>query len=163
MFRKKDQPQMIVRPAHYLDLDEICEAAVEFFHESSFRKLRLRVDKYRKLVENHLDHPYCKSLICRIDGELAGYIHVYCQDDYTEELIGELYQFYVRKPYRASGVARALVQAADIQWRVWGCARAYSDANPGFDDGGQSVKLFKNLWGKFGFNSTGQSFMKEFV
>lgn len=156
------QVDVSIRPAELSDVPEICAAAVEFFNESSFRRLNIRVDKYRRLIEGHINNPYCQSIIARVNSELVGYIHIYCHDDYTDELIGELYQFYVRKQYRGTGVARCLVDAACKQWRDWGCVRAYSDANPGFDDNGKSVILFRNLWGKFGFSPTGQSFMREF-
>lgn len=158
----ESNPRVTVRPLMHIDIPDVCAAATEFFQESSFRKQTLRIDKYAKMLTDYIGNTYVQSFVCYMDNELAGYIHIYCQDDYTDELIGELYQFYVRKKFRGKGIARMLVDAADVKWAQWGCVKAYADANPGFDDSGLSVKLFQNLWGKFGFKSTGQSFMKEY-
>lgn len=139
------------------NIDAVCDAATEFWHESDSNKgLTLRIDKYRAMLKQYMDDPYCCSIVA-LDaaGDLAGYIHIYTQSDYTNELVGELYQFYVRKEYRGKGVARLIVNAADTWYKEMGCARAYSEVGHGTNGRMIGAKLFENLWSKFGFNRNG--------
>lgn len=154
---------VLIRPMVNADITLVTEAACEFFAESDWQgRATLRKDKYAKLLEQYCGHPYVKSILAFVDNALAGYIHIYCQDDYTEELIGELYQFYVRKPYRGTKVARLLSQAADEQYKAWGCLRGYVEEAHGGSGRMMSSKLFNNLWSKVGFRPMGTVLMKEY-
>lgn len=153
-----------VRPTTWHDLDRVAELANEFFKESNFSRSGLTVDleAYKKTIKNYWRNPYVASFIA-LDAEtseLLGYVHIYAQADYTVELVGEMYQFYVAPRARATGVSRALVKAACEQWDAWGCVRAYCEAAPGLDDE-KHLMTFRNLWGKFGFEQIGITLMRQ--
>jgi len=147
------------------DVYDITSAAIAFYQESDFAgKLPPNPDKYKGLLYEFIDNPYVASFVAR-DNEsqdLLGYIHIYCQNDYTDDLVGEMFQFYVSPKARATGVSRALVDAAVAQYKQWGCKRAYAEASPGFADDGKNIRLFVNLWKKSGYTEKGIVMMKEF-
>jgi GNAT superfamily N-acetyltransferase len=149
--------------AGWFDIPEIVNLASRFFAESNFSE-RLHEDKakHTATLQEFIDNPYVASFIARgDDDELLGYIHIYCQNDYTEERIGEMYQMFIKPEARATGVSRGLVTAAVEQYKKWGCKRAYAEASPGFNDDGRNVKLFENLWRKQGYVPTGVIMMLE--
>lgn len=152
-----------VRRTTHADLEAVTDAAIEFGLESDNAQF-MAPDKYRKLIGSYIGVPFVASFVAVTDdGEIAGYIHIYAQDDWTTCLMGDLYQFYVRAKYRGTEAARLLRDAADEQFADWGCVRAYLCADTGFQDGGLGLKKFANLWGKNGFETTGISMKKEYV
>ena len=145
------------------DISDITEKAVQFFSESDFNgNLTANPDRYRDMLYDFIDNPHVASFVARSGEDVVGYIHIYCQSDYTNELVGEMYQFYVDPNFRGKGVARALVSRAVEQYREWGCKRAYSEAAAGFDDGGKNLRLFINLWKKAGYTEKGIVMVKDF-
>ncbi len=145
------------------NLDELFVLAERFWGESNYATagLTLKSEFWKDTVRNHIGLPETAVFAARSGGEVVGYVMVYCQRDYTLEPIGEMFQFYVVPELRGSEIARLLVSAADSQYRVWGCARAYCEASPGLSHR-DHLGLFKNLWGKFGFIETGVTLMKEY-
>ena len=148
------------------DVYDITSAAIEFYKESDFLgRLEPNPDKYKGMLYEFIDNPYVASFVARADTkeqELLGYIHIYCQNDYTDDLVGEMFQMYVAPKARGTGVSRKLIEAAVEQYKAWGCKRAYSEASPGFNDGGKNIRLFVNLWKKAGYTEKGIVMMKEF-
>lgn len=154
---------LVIREITESDLDAVTLAAEEFYAESDHRgPLTPRPDKYKVMLQKYIGNPFVKSFLAFQDGELAGYIHIYCQDDVTDEFIGEMYQFYIRKQFRGTGAARQLVNAADQQFQKWNCFRAYSEVAHGAVSSGINEKLFCNLWAKFGYVPKGTVLMKEY-
>jgi GNAT superfamily N-acetyltransferase len=157
-YPRVDELEFFIRDTTLGDMEEILDAAREFFEESNFAESGLTVDleNYRRTVTQYWRLASVKSFLARRvqDNELLGYVHVYCQKDYTVELIGETFQFYVRKDARGSLVGRALVEAACRQFDEWGCARSYVDCSPGMQNE-KHLQTFINLWGKFGFKQIG--------
>lgn len=144
------------------DIPKLVELGSMFYAESNFHKgLTLSTDNFRKLLEEYIGHTQVAAIIALIEGEIVGYCLIYGQSDFTEELIGELYQFYVVKQHRKTGISRALVEEAVRLYDVWGCSRAYAEASPGMADPNH-INLFKNLWGKVGYFQIGVTMMKEF-
>lgn len=144
------------------DIDRLVELGSRFYSESNFHKgLTLSTDNFRKLLEEYIGHVHVGAIVAVVDEVIVGYCLVYGQNDFTEEMIGELYQFYVLPEYRSSGIARALAEEAVRLYDVWGCRRAYAEASPGMSDPNH-INLFKNLWGKVGYFQIGVTMMKEF-
>lgn len=144
------------------DIPRLVELGSMFYAESNFHKgLTLNTDNFRKLLEEYIGHQHVGAIIATVDGVIVGYCLVYSQTDFTTEPIGELYQFYVMKEYRSSGISRALAEEAVRLYDVWGCARAYAEASPGMADPNH-IHLFENLWKKVGYFRIGVTMMKEF-
>lgn len=162
---KYEDFDFVVRRAWRSDLDQLVDLGEMFFRESNFLgNLTISKKNYRATIEPYIDankYPHVAPLIAVKGGEILGYLHIYAHRDFTEELVGEAYQFYVRPEYRGSGVARALVEAAVLQYADWKVARAYAEAAPGMDQA-QQLKLFENLWGRSGYKKIGIVMMKDF-
>lgn len=165
MTRQFEEFDFIVRKAWVSDLDQLVDLGAQFYQESNFLgNLTMSKKNYRATLAQYLDFdkfPYVAPIVAVKDGKILGYLHIYAQRDYTEERIGEVYQFYVLPEYRGSGVARALVEAANLQYAEWEVARGYVEASPGMDAEAH-LKLFENLWGRFGYKKIGIVMMKEF-
>lgn len=144
-------------------VEELFTLAETFWNESNFNNgnLTIRKDYWQDMVRGHIDQEDTEAICCRVDGNIVGYVLIYYQKDYTQEPIGEMFQFYVAPEYRGTKVARELVKASVAKYEEWGCARAYCEASPGisFKD---HLSLFRNLWGKFGYEQVGVTLMKEF-
>lgn len=144
-------------------LDEMFALTTRFYYESNFHtaSLTLRDDLWKQTLTHHINLDDTAAICACVDGKIVGYVLVYYQTDFTEERIGEMFQFYVEPEQRGSGVARALVDEAVKQYKEWGCVRAYCEASPGIAMR-DHLGLFKNLWGKFGYEQIGITLMKEF-
>lgn len=154
--------EFYVRPAVKMDLDQLVELGARFYQESNFLKgASMSKKNYRQTLDRYIGLPYTAGILAVRDGQVIGYVYIYAQSDYTVELIGECYQFFVLPEYRGSGVARALVEAAVLQYADWKVARAYVEAAPGMDDP-QHIGQFKNLWGRYGYQQIGIVMLKEF-
>ena len=151
---------IVTMEAEHLDL--VVEAGVEFFNESNLNGwLTVNRAGYRTMLEDSLDNGGVASFLAVSCNQVVGYIHIYCQNEYTVEPVGELFQFFVRPEWRGTGVARSLIEAAQAQYIAWGCKRAYAEAAPGLRDP-RHLNLFRNLFGKFGYEPIGATFMKDF-
>lgn len=161
--RKFEEFDFIIRKAHKGDLDQLVELGARFYQESNFLgNLTMSKNNYRATIAPYLGMDYVAPIVAVRAGQILGYLHIYAQRDYTVELVGEVYQFYVLPEYRSSGVSRALVEAANLQYAEWKVARGYVEAAPGMG-AEEHLKLFENLWGRFGYKKIGIVMMKEFT
>jgi len=159
--------KFFIRDAYQSEIPQIVKLAGQFFLESDFSRSGLTVDlnRYRKTLENYWRYPSVKSIVAISEeeenyGEVLGYVHVYMQQDYTVESVGEMYQFYVQPKARGSRVPRALVEAAVKQFDEWGCARSYAECAPGLPNE-KHLKTFSNLWAKFGYRQVGVTLLRQ--
>lgn len=152
-----------IRKATRLDLDELAELGARFYDESNFLgNLTISRENYKRTIGKYIEGYYSVAGIVAVhDGKIVGYLHIYFQQDFTEERIGEVYQFYVMPEYRGTGVARSLVESANLQYAEWNVARGYVEASPGMDKP-EHLKQFENLWGRFGYKKIGIVMSKEF-
>lgn len=130
------------------------DTASMFFHESRNDSLTIDVDKFAARILEASAYPTVRAFVYMDSGACRGYAIINCSDDFTQELIGDMYQFYVRPDARGSEVARSLRDAVCKQFDEWGCAISYVCADTGIDDG-RSVSMFRNLWAKAGFKPSG--------
>lgn len=142
-------------------VEEASKLAELFFYESDFAKsCTLRLDGWKNIASQSIEEHYA-CMFCAIhNGVIIGYIIIHAQDDYTEEMVGELFQFYVKNEYRGTPAARMLVKAADQKYNEWDCVRRYAEASAGLEITGYP-KVFENLWRKFGYAPNGITMMKD--
>ncbi len=147
------------RPAHSTDCLQFIDIAVRFFNETTQNgKLTVRPDKFERFFQDALLAPQEIAIILAIsekDWSIAGYSIPVVQAVYTDENIGDLYQFYVAPEHRASGCARALVAATVAQFTQWDCVISHTYAAPGLRGSEKNVALFRNLWQKYDFEQSG--------
>lgn len=156
-------PELHVEPMQMEHVGDVSSLAGSFFHESdAVDKLILRLDRFMKIVEGYA-HDLDKGgfVIYVPNGDLIGYILMAYQHQYTQALVGEVYQFYVRKYYRGSRAGRLLVGAADRWFHEHGCNRVYAQVSHGGTDQSMTSNLYINLWRKFGYAPMGTVVMKE--
>lgn len=160
--RKIEEFDYVIRKAWSTDIPQLVELGAAFYQESNFLgTLTMSKNNYQRTLERYIDHPLVAAIVAVKGGEILGYVHIYAQNDYTEELVGEVFQFYIRPEYRGSGISRALAESAVLQYAEWKVARGYVEAAPGMD-AEEHLKLFENLWGRVGYKKIGIVMMKEF-
>jgi GNAT superfamily N-acetyltransferase len=153
--------QFTIKKLDRLLLPAAMDCARTFFYESDFSTtLTPDPEKYEKLITSYVGTPDAAGILAVDDnGKVLGYAHIYRQNYYTKEWIGEMFQFYVRPETRGTQVARSIAKAVTQQFDECVTARDYIEAAPGLSDP-SAVKLFCNLWRKFGFRDVGQTMQR---
>jgi GNAT superfamily N-acetyltransferase len=152
---------LIIRPFIYADIDEFMDVAEAFFRESRNRDYTVDLKRYRHLILASVGVPSVSILVAVEDGIVAGYAILNLMMDFTQEPIGDMYQFYVRPEYRGSGVARGLRDAVVKRFDEWGCPLSHISADAGIDEDGSATLLFRNLWAKAGYSVTGVTMTRK--
>jgi GNAT superfamily N-acetyltransferase len=137
------------------DIHEFMDAAENFFRESRNRDYSVNLERYRSLILASVGVNTVSVLVAVEDGIVAGYAILTVMRDFTDEPIGDMYQFYVRPEYRGSGAARGLRDAVVKRFDEWGCPLSHVSADAGIDEDGTATLLFRNLWAKVGYDVTG--------
>lgn len=136
------------------DIDALVATALEFWFESGHSVSNSENPaKYAAFLKDELGKPGRRIIIAKVGERVVGYHIIYCLGDYKDDLDGEMYQFFVHPEFRASGIARDLVQMAVQTWDDWGCDVNYAIASP--EIGNIELSHFRNLFAKFGFVETG--------
>lgn len=142
------------------DIPEIVALAETFYAESDNNgKLTPDPQGWTKVLEEGFVNQYCCPIIAVVEGKIVGYVLIYCQNDFTKELVGAMLQMYVSKPYRATRVARLLSHFADEKFKQWGCKRSFVECGTGVE---KAAELFRNLWAKSGFKQVGYVLQKDY-
>ncbi len=152
---------MQIRPFMYSDINEFMDAAESFFRESRNRDYAVDLERYRNLVLASVPVHTVAIIVAVEDGIIAGYAIINLMMDFTQEPIGDMYQFYVRPEYRGKGVARGLRDAVVRQFDHWGCPLSHVSADAGIDEDGTATLLFRNLWAKVGYSVTGVTMTRK--
>lgn len=143
------------------ELNDVLNAAKEFFDETEFSKLSYDGERYKEVLTNFYHDPEAEIITAWDDNNLCGYIIIFYVREYTKENIGEVYQFYVRKKYRKTIVGRLLVNKAEERFDDWKCAVRHSSVDPRMIENTINNSLFCNLWKKFGYKTTGTLLTKD--
>lgn len=160
---------MEVRLITEADLDSFMECAKVFFNESRNRKYPADTEKFKNTVALAMKYPDLVKVIVAVD---AGKVIAYCVlntfADYTQQPLGDQYQFYVLPEYRGTGVAREIADATVKQFDDWGCPLSHVSADTGIDDEethtvkvGKTTMLFINLWQRQGYKVSGIIMTRE--
>lgn len=141
------------------DIDDLVEEAETFFKESTMKGLTPDPDKYKDFLQRFIGNPYVVCFVARKQdtNEIVGYSSAFVHDNYLVENVGELYQFYICPEARGSGLSRILAEKVINKFEEWNCKKAFVQSYSDID-----LKLFENLWSKFGFNVVGLTMSKEF-
>lgn len=149
--------------AGYDEMPSILELSSRLFDESNYRtRTTYSPNKLRqKLFMSWARRPQDFITFMLFCGDQpAGYAHVQRDDVFTEESIGELYQFYIAPEHRGSGGARLLRDFVDRQFDEWNCVIRYVECGVGIDEE-KNNKQFFNLWAKIGYKFLGTLSFKE--
>lgn len=150
--------------AGYDEMDAILDLSEKFFSESNYAghttyaPAKLRGNLF--LAWQSYPRDFITFVLVSCYGEPAGYAHVRMTDFYTQEPIGDLFQFYVLPHHRGTGGARALRDAVEQQFKDWDCRLKYVECGAGLDDGKNNM-LFFNLWSKIGYKFLGSALFKR--
>lgn len=154
----------LVVEAGYDEMDAIIDLSQKFFDESNygghvtFNPEKLRGNLF--IAWRNRPRDFITFMLVSSYGEPSGFAHVRRDDIFTDENIGELYQFYVLPSHRGTGGSRALRDAVEEQFQLWDCKLKYVECGAGLDDAKNDV-LFFNLWGKIGYKFLGSALFKR--
>jgi len=157
-------PDFRVVEASYDEMDELLDLSEAFFKESNyhghttFNRQKLRGNLFQAWQNRPRD--FITFVAVTAYGRMAGFAHVRREDVFTNEDIGELYQFYVLPEYRGTAVGRRLRDAVDQQFQDWKCAFSYVECGAGLD-ARKNDMLFFNSWRKIGFEFLGTVLFKR--
>lgn len=152
---------MQIRPFEQADINEFMDTAECFFRESRNSDYAVNLARYRHLIQASAGVPTVAVIVAVEDGIIAGYAILNVMIDFTDEPIGDMYQFYVRPEYRGKGAARGLRDAVVKRFDEWGCPLSHVSADAGIDDTGNATLLFRNLWAKAGYSVTGVTMTRK--
>lgn len=139
------------------DIEAFLITAETFFNESRYGSLNANRENYTAIVRKSVEHPDVVAILLAYTPDwkqVAGYAILNTFNDYTEEPMGDMYQFYVHPEHRGSMAGRKLAQAVVTMFDAWKCPISHVCADTGIDNG-LSVKLFRNLFAKMGYKETG--------
>ena len=158
------QTEYSVVEAGYDEMLDILELSAKFFEESNYRNCTtFNPDKLRdKLFIAWSQRPrdFITLIVRDGGGRPAGFAHVRREDVFTDENLGDLYQFYILPEHRGRGAARILRDAVDRQFRAWECAFSYVECGAGLDDD-KNEMLFFNLWRKIDYQFLGRALYRK--
>lgn len=150
-----------IREARKDDVESILPLGKRFWDETNSNGLTFNSDNARKSIAENIGFKNLVGFCAVINNQIIGYIFIYYENNFTDERIGRMSQFFVDPEYRKTTAARGLVRAAVNKYKEWRCARCYCEASPEMFSSNH-LALFKNLWGKFGYNQVGITLMKEY-
>lgn len=144
------------------DREEFLAVAETFFKESYHRDDNIDLDRFWSLISRGftLDHVAIPTVF--VDGKLAGYAIIHYNQEFKQQLEGDMAELYLHPAYRGTGASRALADAVDNQFKAWGVRHAHLWAAPGLDNQEKALGVFRNLWAKYGFKQTGIIMTKEY-
>lgn len=146
------------------DVEDLIKLSSEFFHESGhYKNLTFDANLLRAQLEVRWreDPDFLTYVVLEnVTGAYVGFAHFFREKVFSQEYIGETWQFYVKPEHRGTGASRLLAYVIDRQFEEWGCAISYAECGSALDNG-RTNKLFFNLWSRFGYSFLGTSLFKQ--
>lgn len=137
----------MTRKATINDLPRLIEIAEQFLNESNW-DWTFNKENAVKTFYTSIMHPECDTIVSEKDGKIEGLCIVSYEQDFTDEKIGDIVEYYVTPEGRGTGLSRELLQGVCEWFDGYECKNVFvkATANIGKD------AAFINLFNKFGFN-----------
>lgn len=133
-------------PATIEDVPEMVEVARRFLTESSWGWTFNEYYAARSFV-NFINHPECEVLNVKKDGKILATAMIATENDFQDETVGDVSEFYVMPESRGTGAGRKLLEAACEWFDSRNCVHVFVKSTGNI---GQSA-AFENLFKKYGF------------
>lgn len=125
----------------------------EYFKESIYSNLTYSHVGTTRKVSEWVNDPEMYPVLFEKDGEICGFFNLIVINTYYVEKEADIDMFYVRKPYRGSGVSRIMVEAARDLAKEKQASIIYALHGSKVSDNNDS--LWCNLFKRYGFDKLG--------
>ena len=147
---KMNGKEFSIRVLKLDELDRIFPVVERFFSETKdWTYLTFAPEKASKRMRDTVEYGFGRVLAGYTKaGEIAGYVILTYDDNFTVEITASIYSIYVLPEYRGTVLPRMLVNAATIAAKYDGAVNLHAQALNHLPRGG---KTFLNLLTKQGF------------
>lgn len=103
---------MEIRKPNNLELKEILMLSPQALYEGTIGRVKPTDEKIKQLIDPLLEKG-CEYLIATEDSKLLGWILIGAsKDQFTDQMIGFIYELYVRQEFRGKGISKQLMTTA---------------------------------------------------
>ncbi|MCJ8011025.1 GNAT family N-acetyltransferase [Paenibacillus sp. KQZ6P-2] len=132
---------MEIRKPNIVELENILKLSPQALFEGTLGGVRPTDEKMKQLVEPLLGKG-CYYLIATEEDELMGWILIgSSKDQFTDEIIGFIYELYVLQDFRGKGISKHLMKNAIEHLESEG----YSEIRLGVFAENHAVQLYKQM------------------
>jgi len=132
---------MEIRKPNLVELESILQLSPQALFEGTLGRVRPTDEKVKQLVEPLLGKG-CYYLIATEEEKLMGWILIGpSKDQFSDEIIGFLYELYVMQEFRGKGISKQLMKIAIEQLKSEG----YPEIRLGVFAGNQAMNLYKQM------------------
>ena len=132
---------MEIRKPNLVELESILQLSPQALFEGTLGSVRPTDEKVKQLVEPLLGKG-CYYLIATEEEKLMGWILIGpSKDQFSDEIIGFLYELYVMQEFRGKGISKQLMKIAIEQLKSEG----YPEIRLGVFAGNQAMNLYKQM------------------
>lgn len=132
---------MEIRKPNLAELESILQLSPQALFEGTLGRVRPTDEKVKQLVEPLLGKG-CYYLIATEEEKLMGWILIGpSKDQFSDEIIGFIYELYVMQEFRGKGISKHLMKSAIEQLKSEG----YPEIRLGVFAGNQAMKLYKQM------------------
>lgn len=132
---------MEIRKPDLVELESILQLSPQALFEGTLGRVRPTDEKVKQLVEPLLGKG-CYYLIATEEEKLMGWILIGpSKDQFSDEIIGFIYELYVTQEFRGKGISKHLMKSAIEQLKSEG----YPEIRLGVFAGNQAMNLYKQM------------------
>lgn len=132
---------MEIRKPDLVELESILQLSPQALFEGTLGRVRPTDEKVKQLVEPLLGKG-CYYLIVTEEEKLMGWILIGpSKDQFSDEIIGFIYELYVTQDFRGKGISKHLMKSAIEQLKSEG----YPEIRLGVFAGNQAMNLYKQM------------------
>lgn len=133
------------------DIEPIEELLKEYMAESTYNGLTYCKDGTVNMILSWLNEGF--FFIVKDGEKVVGLAVMALMKTFYKELEADVDMFFIHPDYRGTGASRMLVDNIVQNAEANNCKVIYTACLSGISD--KNNKLYKNLWGKFGFRELG--------
>jgi ribosomal protein S18 acetylase RimI-like enzyme len=132
---------MEIRKPNDLELEEVMMLSPQALFEGTMGRVKPTDEKVKKLVEPLLEKG-CYYLIVTEDSKLMGWILIGAsKDQFTDRVIGFIYELYVKQEFRGKGISKQLMKSAIDYLKLEG----YPEIRLGVFAGNHAIQLYEKM------------------
>lgn len=132
---------MEIRKPNLVELESILQLSSQALFEGTLGRVKPTDEKVKQLVEPLLGKG-CYYLIATEEEKLMGWILIGpSKDQFSDEIIGFIYELYVTQDFRGKGISKHLMKSAIEQLKSEG----YPEIRLGVFAGNQAMNLYKQM------------------
>ncbi|KJB87327.1 acetyltransferase [Paenibacillus sp. E194] len=132
---------MEIRKPNILELEEILMLSPQALFEGTMGRVKPTDEKIKRLIEPLLEKG-CYYLIATEDSKLMGWILIGAsKDQFTDMVIGFIYELYVKHEFRGKGISKQLMKNAIDHLKLEG----YPEIRLGVFAENHAIQLYEEM------------------